>query len=198
VHDENISSMVIRIEFLGDKHLSDLTIPVNITFQLDENGISNDSRLRCGFYDEDEYQWKTDGCRTKRIANVFQCLCTHTTAFSVLLMREPIAEVHWKILSIISYVGCGLSAFCTALSVMVYLTQSGALFLLNFSFLLSEWGATVNPGWVCMLIAALIHYSLLGSFTWMAVEGLHLYLMLIKVFNTEYRHYLLKLSLFGW
>ncbi|XP_056464423.1 adhesion G protein-coupled receptor G3 isoform X3 [Gadus chalcogrammus] len=83
-------------------------------------------------------------------------------------------------------------------SIFIHVSLSGALFLLNSSFLLTEWGARWNPGWVCELIAALVHYSLLGSFSWMAVEGLHLYLMLIKVFNTEYKHYQLKLSLFGW
>ena len=83
-------------------------------------------------------------------------------------------------------------------SIFIHVSLSGALFLLNSSFLMTEWGATVSPGWVCALIAALVHYSLLGTFTWLAVEGLHLYLMLIKVFNTEYKHYLLKLSLFGW
>ena len=83
-------------------------------------------------------------------------------------------------------------------SIFIHVSLSGALFLLNSSFLLTEWGATVDESWVCEFIAALVHYSLLGTFTWLAVEGLHLYLMLIKVFNTEYKKYLLKLSLFGW
>ncbi|XP_076595301.1 adhesion G-protein coupled receptor G2-like [Chaetodon auriga] len=128
-------------------------------------------------------------------------------------MREPIAEVHWEILSYISYVGCGLSAFFTSLSIVIYLfsrnhrtdysmsihvSLSGALFLLNSTFLMNEWGATVKPGWVCVFVAALMHYSLLCSFTWMAIEALHLYLLLIKVFNTYYKHYMLKLSLVGW
>ncbi|CAL8350528.1 unnamed protein product [Merluccius merluccius] len=207
---ENIQSRVVRIEILGDAHLSDLSTPVRMIFPVMYANMSN---LHCHYYNEVEYQWKTDGCQTFRANDMVTCRCNHTTAFSVLLIAEPIGAVHWKILSYIGYIGCGLSAFCTALSLMVYVTHrkhreepslfihmslSGALFLLNMSFLMSEWGATVSLCWVCELIAALIHFSLLGSFTWMAVEGLHLYLMLIKVFNTEYRHYLLKLSLFGW
>lgn len=83
-------------------------------------------------------------------------------------------------------------------SISIHVSLSGALFLLNVTFLLTEWGATVEPGWVCVFIAALIHYSLLCCFTWMAIEALHLYLLLIKVFNTYYKHYLVKLSLVGW
>lgn len=83
-------------------------------------------------------------------------------------------------------------------SLSIHVSLSGALFLLNSSFLLTEWGATLDLEGVCVFVAAFMHYSLLCSFTWMAIEGLHLYLMLIKVFNTYYKHYLLKLSLAGW
>lgn len=128
-------------------------------------------------------------------------------------MREPIAEIHWKMLSYISYIGCGLSAFFTALSLVIYVfsrkhkldysisihvSLSGALFLLNSTFLLTEWGPKVEPDWVCVFIAAFMHYALLCCFTWMAIEALHLYLLLIKVFNTYFKHYLVKLSLAGW
>lgn len=83
-------------------------------------------------------------------------------------------------------------------SISIHVSLSGALFLLNTTFLLTEWGATVDPDWVCVFVAALMHYSLLCCFTWMAIEALHLYLLLIKVFNAYYKHYLVKLSLAGW
>lgn len=83
-------------------------------------------------------------------------------------------------------------------SLSIHVSLSGALFLLNTTFLLTEWGARINLDWVCEFVAALIHYSLLCCFTWMAIEALHLYLLLIKVFNTYYKRYMLKLSLAGW
>ena len=83
-------------------------------------------------------------------------------------------------------------------SASIHVSLSGALFLLNTSFMLSEWGANLDMAWVCVLIAAVMHYSLLCSFSWMALEALHLYLMLVKVFNTYYRHYMVKISILGW
>ncbi|XP_038558155.1 adhesion G-protein coupled receptor G5-like [Micropterus salmoides] len=215
---EAISSVVIRIELLEEhhQHLHNLATSIKMIFRTDTHRyLDNDSWLQCHYFDERDYLWKTDGCEThfnRTQADVI-CDCNHATPFAVLLMREPISEVHWKILSYISYLGCGLSAFFTALSLVIYVfsrnhrmdysisihvSLSGALFLLNTTFLLTEWGATVKPDWVCVLVAALMHYSLLCCFTWMAIEALHLYLLLIKVFNTHYKHYLVKLSVAGW
>ncbi|CAJ1048545.1 hypothetical protein L3Q82_008775%2C partial [Xyrichtys novacula] len=217
LREEEIHSIVLRIELLGDRQLQDLSTPIQMFFRVAElkvKDVSNNTQLLCQYLDEDDLYWKTDGCETdNEDATDIKCSCTHTTPFAVLLVREPVAEIHWKILSYISYIGCGLSAFFTALSLIIHVTSqnhktdfsisihvslSGALFLLNTTFLLTEWGATVRLDWVCVLVAALMHYSLLCCFTWMAIEALHLYLLLIKVFNTHYKRYLLKLSLAGW
>ncbi|XP_040891216.1 adhesion G protein-coupled receptor G3-like isoform X1 [Toxotes jaculatrix] len=54
------------------------------------------------------------------------------------------------------------------------------------------------PSGVCLYIAISLHYSLLASFTWMALEGFHIYLLLVRVFNIYVRRYVLKLSVVGW
>ncbi|XP_036951581.1 adhesion G-protein coupled receptor G2 [Acanthopagrus latus] len=220
--DGVISSMVVRIEVMGER-LHNLKNPIKMIFRiLQHTNMGNDSRLQCHYFDEHDLTvpgnwWKTDGCETLNMTNNNQtdiiCNCNHATPFAVLLIREEISGIHWKILSYISYVGCSLSALFTALSLVMYVftrkhkmdysisihvSLSGALLLLNTTFLLTEWGATVKPDWVCVFIAAFMHYSLLCCFTWMAIEALHLYLLLIKVFNTYYKHYLIKLSLAGW
>ncbi|KAL1270678.1 hypothetical protein QQF64_029694 [Cirrhinus molitorella] len=66
------------------------------------------------------------------------------------------------------------------------------------SFMFSEWAATWTAKEVCVFIAVTIHYSLLCSFTWMAIEALHLYLLLARVFNIYIKYYMVKLSLIGW
>ncbi|XP_008277417.1 G-protein coupled receptor 64-like isoform X2 [Stegastes partitus] len=217
-HQEEIASRVLRIELLEERRLHNLTQPIKMSFEVTK--IDSESQLLCHYFDEvSDWRWKTDGCETDNSTYNDQqdkkiiCSSDHATPFAVLLIRESISSVHWEILSYISYIGCGLSAFFTALSLVIYVfsrnhkldysisihvSLSGALFLLNTTFLLTEWGATVDLDWVCVFIAVSLHYSLLCCFTWMAIEALHLYLLLIKVFNTYYKHYMLKLSLAGW
>ncbi|KAI5101336.1 adhesion G-protein coupled receptor G5-like, partial [Silurus meridionalis] len=118
-----------------------------------------------------------------------------------------------KILSYLTYIGCSLSSFISAVTIFLYVfmkvsnrdSSMGihvslclAVFLLNTSFLFIEWGATWSQNSACVIIAVIIQYSLLACFSWMAIEALHLYLLLIKVFNIYIKHYLLKLSLIGW
>ncbi|XP_059207536.1 adhesion G-protein coupled receptor G2-like [Centropristis striata] len=214
---ENISSMILRIEVLDGQPLRNLKTPIEMTFRIFDTYTNSTPRLQCRYFDEhdsSQLSWKKDGCVTNYTQTDIICSCNHATPFAVLLIAETeIPEVHWEILSYISYIGCGLSAFFTALSIVVYVFNrnhkmdysisihvclSGALFLLNTTFLLTEWGANMDPDWVCVFVAALMHYSLLSCFTWMAIEALHLYLLLIKVFNTYFKHYLVKLSLAGW
>ncbi|MGH0179478.1 UNVERIFIED_CONTAM: hypothetical protein FKN15_002067 [Acipenser sinensis] len=156
--------------------------------------------------------WSDKGCQKANETDAITvCTCDHMTAFAVLMV--PINSKNWEILTVISYIGSGLSAVFTAISVLMYfiirnpkqdhsttihVCLSAALYLLNMSFLLNEWLANMNQNGVCKAIAILMHYFLLCCFSWMAVEAIHLYLLMVKVFNTYIRHYIAKLSLFGW
>ena len=42
-----------------------------------------------------------------------------------------------------------------------------------------------SPDWLCTSIAAILHYLLLVTFAWQLVEGIHLYLFVVKVFFNE-------------
>ncbi|XP_026071632.1 adhesion G-protein coupled receptor G5-like [Carassius auratus] len=213
----SIMSKVIRVEVIG-RDIVNLTNPLIIHFPVNNytNHSAKSYKYSCQYYDEHgSNTWKTDGCNTTQISvDVVECSCDHMTAFAVLLVEvNNIDGQHWEILSYISYVGCGLSAFFSACTVLLFIfssnaraevsnsihvSLSAALFLLNLSFMFSEWAATLTVNEVCVFIAVMIHYSLLCSFTWMAIEAMHLYLLLIRVFNINIRHYMVKLSLIGW
>ncbi|KAL1007065.1 hypothetical protein UPYG_G00081410 [Umbra pygmaea] len=218
---EDIISPVMRIEMKSGT-LENLITPLTMTFPLliPVNFSSNYSPS-CQYFNEhgilnnrNNVFWKTDGCLTKTNGKMVECSCNHATPFAVLLIPNlPYDDKNWQILSYISYIGCGLSAFFAAMSLLTYIISrntsvdnsnsihvslSGALFLLNSFFMFNEWGAFLGINGVCIFIAAAIHYSLLSCFTWMAIEAVHLYILLVKVFNTYYRHYMLKLSVVGW
>ncbi|EMP32531.1 hypothetical protein UY3_10320 [Chelonia mydas] len=159
--------------------------------------------------------WSSAGCETIHEDKVVLCLCKHLTYFAVLLKisSAPIDEAILVPLTYISMVGCSVSAAASLLTILHYLASRkksrdyttkihmnllGALFLLNASFLLSEPLALVHSTWLCKGTAAFLHYSLLCCLTWMAIEGFHLYLLLIKVYNLYIRRYVLKLCAVGW
>ncbi|XP_016531163.1 adhesion G-protein coupled receptor G2-like [Poecilia formosa] len=118
-----------------------------------------------------------------------------------------------EILSYITYIGCGISLFALVITVLlftvnrklrgddskkIHISLAASLILLNVHFLSSQAAAALSSTELCLYVALLLHYSLLASFTWMALEGFHLYLLLVKVFNVYVRRYLLKLSVVGW
>lgn len=79
---------------------------------------------------------------------------------------------------------------------------TGAMFCLHLTFLLSsllvQLLKEIEESSFCLVLGLLLHWSLLATLTWTALEGFHLYLLLVRVFNIYVRRYLLKLSLVGW
>ncbi|XP_053539104.1 uncharacterized protein LOC108271069 isoform X2 [Ictalurus punctatus] len=208
---------VLRIETFG-RALKNLSPKLVIAFTVNSSEmIPENHKLSCQFYDETEHKWDDKGSFTNLSNNnTVTCSYDHMTPFAVLLVDMNVLQINpqqWKILSYVSYIGCSLSSFFSTVTIFLYIfmkrpdinnsirihvSLSVALFLLNTSFLLIEWGATWSQDAVCIIIAVIIQYSLLSCFSWMAIEAIHLYLLLIKVFNTYIKHYMVKLSLFGW
>uniref|UniRef100_W5MG00 Uncharacterized protein n=1 Tax=Lepisosteus oculatus TaxID=7918 RepID=W5MG00_LEPOC len=214
---EEVRSMVIQIEVVGET-ISGLKNPLTLNFPLyNKTDYNANYTETCKFYNSGakrESVWSTDGCNTNKTNTTVICTCNHMTPFAVLMVPVgKISEPDWQILSVLSYIGCGLSAGFTAISVLTYfilrspkrdhsytihVCLSAALYMLNMTFLLNEWLTSKAMSTLCTFIAVFMHYSLLSCFTWMAIEAVHLYLLMIKVFNTYIRHYISKLSVAGW
>lgn len=75
---------------------------------------------------------------------------------------------------------------------------SAALLFLNLLFLLDGWITSFNVDGLCIAVAVLLHFFLLATFTWMGLEAIHMYIALVKVFNTYIRRYILKFCIIGW
>ncbi|CAF94956.1 unnamed protein product, partial [Tetraodon nigroviridis] len=166
--------------------------------------------------------WNGSGCRVSAESTSSRtvCLCDHLTHFGILLVRPTSTACprtstpqNNQILTFITYVGCGISSVFSAATLLTYIAfeklrrdypskilmnLSTSLLFLNMVFLLDGWLASLHIRWLCLGVAALLHYFLLTSFTWMGLESIHMYIALVKVFNTYIRRYILKFCIVGW
>ncbi|XP_078131571.1 adhesion G-protein coupled receptor G6 [Sander vitreus] len=215
-----LNSFVVAIS-VGNFSIRDLKEPVEIHIA----HLSEQPNLTpvCVFWDFSMNQgaggWNGDGCRASResSANSTTCLCDHLTHFGILMdisgAAAHIDPQNNRILTFITYIGCGLSAIFSAVTLLTYLAfenlrrdypskilmnLSTALLFLNMVFLLDGWLANQQRDWLCVSVAVMLHYFLLASFTWMGLESVHMYIALVKVFNTYIRRYILKFCILGW
>ncbi|KAB0393166.1 hypothetical protein E2I00_014978, partial [Balaenoptera physalus] len=175
--------------------------------------------LSCVFWDVTKGSsgdWSSKGCSTEFGVNRTICRCDHLTFFA-LLLRPVLDQVTVKALTRISQAGCGTSMIFLAFTIVLYtvlrfsrqrfkfedapkihVALSVSLFLLNLAFFINVGHGLKGSDAACWARGAVFHYFLLCAFTWMGLEAFHLYLLVIKVFNTYVGHYFLKLSLVGW
>uniref|UniRef100_A0A8C6VYU3 Si:dkey-259j3.5 n=1 Tax=Nothobranchius furzeri TaxID=105023 RepID=A0A8C6VYU3_NOTFU len=157
--------------------------------------------------------WNSNGCIVQNTTdNETICGCNHLTSFAILL--PTISLVQNTILTFITYIGCGVSAIFLSLTLLTYLAFGKlrkdipskilielcfALLFLNLVFLVDAWLSLYPDAMgLCISTAWFLHYFLLVVFTWMGLEGVHMYLAIVKVFNNFMSHYMLKFSLVGW
>ncbi|XP_028999868.1 adhesion G-protein coupled receptor G2-like isoform X2 [Betta splendens] len=187
---------------------------VNITINMTTT-INETQEPMCVFLNFTTKNYSSEGCQTlwERDQTYITCSCDHLTYFTVLIVNSSPSPSNQKILSYITLIGCSLSLFGLSIAVLLFITHKKfradvsmkvhislvfALILLNVHFLPSEMVAALSSNSLCVYMALALHYSLLATFSWMALEGFHLYLLLVRVFNIYIRRYLLKLSVVGW
>uniref|UniRef100_A0A8C9RRF2 Adhesion G protein-coupled receptor G4b n=1 Tax=Scleropages formosus TaxID=113540 RepID=A0A8C9RRF2_SCLFO len=124
-----------------------------------------------------------------------------------MLLSVTCCDVNEEILTIISYLGCGISSIFLGIirglseedyPSKILLNLSLALLGLNLVFLVNSWLSSFNSYGLCIVVAVVQHYTLLASFTWMGLEALHMYFALVKVFNIYVPFYMLKFCVLGW
>ncbi|XP_030574957.1 adhesion G-protein coupled receptor G2-like [Archocentrus centrarchus] len=158
--------------------------------------------------------WSADGCDTNETNSSITCQCSHLTFFAILMSPPPgnISASDVNSLTYITSIGCGLSLFFLIVGLFMHvLVRKGkasqatnilmnlfiAMLVLNLSFLTNESIAKLNIPGACVAIAAVLHYSMLATFTWFFMQALHLYLNLRRI-STEVKHYMLKICITGW
>ncbi|XP_074224357.1 adhesion G-protein coupled receptor G6 isoform X2 [Camelus bactrianus] len=206
---------------IGNITLQDLKDPVRI--RIKHTRTQAVPHPICAFWDLNKNEgsgfWNTSGCVAHRDSDASEtvCLCNHLTHFGVLMDLQGTASQldarNTKVLTFITYIGCGISAIFSATTLLTYvafeklrrdypskilMNLSTALLFLNLLFLLDGWVTSFHVAGLCTAIAALLHFFLLATFTWMGLEAIHMYIALVKVFNTYIRRYILKFCIIGW
>lgn len=82
-------------------------------------------------------------------------------------------------------------------STKILINMFVALFTLNLSFLSNESMANTRDSSVCTVIALIMHYSMLSTFTWFFLQALHMYFWLIRQ-NISMKNYMKKMIVSGW
>ncbi|XP_033700984.1 adhesion G-protein coupled receptor G1 isoform X2 [Tursiops truncatus] len=218
--DKN-SSQVLGEKVLGivvqNTKVANLSEPMVLTFQ--HQPQPKNVTLQCVFWVEDltlssPGSWSDVGCETIRRETQTSCLCNHLTYFAVLMVTSvEVDAIHKHYLTLLSYVGCVISAVACVLTIAAYLCSRRksrdytvkvhmnlllAVFLLDVSFLLSEPVALAGSEAACRASAIFLHFSLLACLSWMGLEGYNLYRLVVEVFGTYVPGYLLKLGIVGW
>ncbi|XP_067307269.1 adhesion G-protein coupled receptor G5-like [Pseudorasbora parva] len=172
---------------------------------------------RCVSWDtrkDNEVNWRYEGCATVKInEGETECHCNHLTYFAILVQVEQKATVrHLEALTFITAVGCALSLVsCLVLFYWLCKRRIGkknqtslvhrglvvAIFILCLFFILTGTMANVGNKTVCEITGALLHYSLLSTLCWMAMEVFHTFLLVRKVFSSTPPPWVFYLGGFG-
>ncbi|XP_043389180.1 adhesion G protein-coupled receptor E3 [Chelonia mydas] len=131
--------------------------------------------------------WAEDGCKSLQTNSTHTiCSCDRLSSFALLMGHTRMEESYP--LTVVTYVGLTFSLLCLLLAILTFLLCRSirnvstslhlqlclCLFLANLLFLTAV--TRTRSGVVCAVIAGFLHYLFLASFTWMFLEGLHLFL----------------------
>ena len=165
------------------------------TFKVPDNNYSN---YKCVFWNSSD--WDTEGCRVVNVSGTLvMCECDHLTSFSLLVQVSDfeIEPIHTYVLSIISYVGCSISIIGCILLILtfvmfgrllkicrnvIHINLAIAITISNGLFISAD--AVHMYSSLCLTVSIAMLYTYLASFFWMLVEGIHVYLMIVKVFKS--------------
>uniref|UniRef100_UPI001EAEF485 adhesion G protein-coupled receptor E1-like n=1 Tax=Oncorhynchus gorbuscha TaxID=8017 RepID=UPI001EAEF485 len=198
-----ISSKVVTA-FVSNPATEHLTKPVILTFKhLQVRAESMEMNYTCVFWSEGRVQeeggaWSSRGC-TKITSNATHtvCSCSHLSSFAVLMALYPVQNTFE--LRLLTWLGLSVSVVCLLLCILtfwlcrsiqgtrttIHLHLCVCLFIADLVFL-SGISHTQSKGG-CGFVAGLLHLFFLGSFSWMLLEGVQLYRMVVLVFNTTIR-----------
>ncbi|XP_043389175.1 adhesion G protein-coupled receptor E1-like isoform X3 [Chelonia mydas] len=182
---------------IGDGRPMNLSKPVNFTLR-NRQAKKEEEETRCVHWKfiDGNGTWAEDGCKSLQTNSTHTiCSCDHLSSFALLMGHTGVEESYP--LTVVTYVGLTFSLLCLLLAILTFLLCRSirnvstslhlqlclCLFLADLLFLTAV--TRTRSRVVCAVIAGFLHYLFLAGFTWMFLEGLHLFLTVrnLKVVN---------------
>uniref|UniRef100_A0A8C3ACJ3 Adhesion G protein-coupled receptor L2 n=1 Tax=Cyclopterus lumpus TaxID=8103 RepID=A0A8C3ACJ3_CYCLU len=189
-----------------NKESSRVFINDPVIFTLEHIDMEHYFNSNCSFWNYSERSmmghWSTQGCKLLDSNRTHTtCSCSHLTNFAILMAHREISVndgEHELLLTVITRVGIVVSLVCLTISIFTFCFFRGLqsdrntihknlcinLFIAELIFLIGI--DMTEPRIGCAIIAGILHFFFLASFSWMCLEGVQLYLMLVEVFESEY------------
>nr|XP_023446545.2 putative adhesion G protein-coupled receptor E4P [Dasypus novemcinctus] len=183
LHNFYLNSKVVSGTMASMKN-GPLSKSINFTFH-HKQVKKEDEKAICVYWHGSS--WSNEGCEViSSDENQTLCSCNHLSSFAILMASIRLQEDF--LLTVITYVGLSLSLLCLLLAALTFLLcrpiqntstslhlqLSLCLFMAHLLFLTGI--NRTKPAVLCSIIAGALHYLYLAAFSWMLLEGLHLFL----------------------
>uniref|UniRef100_A0A673ZB10 Cadherin EGF LAG seven-pass G-type receptor 2 n=1 Tax=Salmo trutta TaxID=8032 RepID=A0A673ZB10_SALTR len=198
-----INTPVVSITVHDNEELLQHTLDKPITVQFRMVTAEDRSKPICVFWNHSILAgnggWSAKGCEVVFRNNThISCQCYHMTSFAVLMdvsRREngeilPVKLVTWSTVGVTLvflflttlFLLCLRAMHCNKTSIIN--NGATALFISELIFIMGI-NLPDNP-FVCTIIAILLHFFYLCTFSWLFLEGLHVYRMLSEIRDINY------------
>eukprot|EP00036_Acanthoecidae_sp_10tr_P024959 CAMPEP_0206317430 /NCGR_PEP_ID=MMETSP0106_2-20121207/16636_1 /ASSEMBLY_ACC=CAM_ASM_000206 /TAXON_ID=81532 /ORGANISM="Acanthoeca-like sp., Strain 10tr" /LENGTH=1281 /DNA_ID=CAMNT_0053749031 /DNA_START=95 /DNA_END=3941 /DNA_ORIENTATION=+ len=140
--------------------------------------------------------WSPRGCWTKIVNETHaQCVCNHLTSFAVLVSDREQSTTDAKALSVITYVGVGVSLVCILVTVgtlatvdllrnqLRYRILCNLVISIGFSLVMFTLISTPKGKIECSIVSGLTQYFFTATFLWNLIDSFDLYQTFVVVFN---------------
>ncbi|CAK6968386.1 adhesion G protein-coupled receptor E5 [Scomber scombrus] len=201
-----INSKVVSV-VVSNPSTESLSHPVIITLTNLNTAEPFEAKYICAYW-KDTGVWSRDGCSQLGSNDTHTvCECKHLSSFAVLMALYPME--HPFELVLITKLGLTISLLCLVLCILtfkfcrsiqgtrttIHLHLCICLFVADIVFLAGI--SQTKPVGGCRFVAAMLHLFFLGAFTWMLLEGVQLYRMVVLVFNATIRPLYLFIAGYG-
>ncbi|KFV48349.1 Latrophilin-3, partial [Tyto alba] len=192
-----VITAAINKEFSNKVYLAD-----PVVFTVKHIKVKENFNPNCSFWSYTKRTmtgyWSTQGCRLLTTNKTHTtCSCNHLTNFAVLMAHVEVKVVHDLLLDFITWVGILLSLVCLLICIFTFCFFRGLqsdrntihknlCISLFAQYKLLPLLFSIHTQIACAVFAALLHFFFLAAFTWMFLEGVQLYIMLVEVFESEH------------